>query len=57
MLQQDDFMKTCPECGMPVEDEQALACPKCDCNLWDANIDLLHVIDVAHSGEDWFSAK
>ena len=27
------------------------------CNLWDANVDSLYVIDIAHSGENWFSAK
>ena len=31
--------------GMAIEDEQALGCPKSDCNLWDANTDSLQVID------------
>ncbi len=47
----------CSECGMVVEEAGDTPCPKCDGRLHRQCVDDLHVIDVAHSGEDWYVAE
>ncbi len=46
----------CPTCGIPVNSTNA-TCPKCDTPLVNHFVDLLSVVDVAHNGEDWPTAK
>jgi hypothetical protein len=47
----------CLECGMPIGNDTASRCPKCDAPLRDQFVDALHTIDVAHDGESWDMAQ
>ncbi len=46
----------CPTCGIPVH-VHAVICQKCETSLKDQYVDRISVVDVAHNGEDWRSAK
>ncbi len=46
----------CPGCGMFLE-SNIQTCPKCDTSLRAEFVGELYKVDVAHSGEDWESAR